>query len=34
VNRLTGCPKKDDAISQAEKKDVAHGVTAPSIAGQ
>ena len=29
---ITGCTKKDDAISQAEKKDVAQGVAAPSIA--
>jgi hypothetical protein len=29
---ITGCGKKDDAISQAEKKDVAQGVPAPSIA--
>ncbi len=29
---ITGCAKKDDAISQAEKKDVAQGVLAPSIA--
>ena len=27
-----GCGKQDDAISQAEKKDVAKGVSAPSIA--
>jgi len=29
---IAGCAKKDDAISQAEKKDVAQGVPAPSIA--
>ena len=29
---LAGCGKKDDAITQAEKKDVAKGVAAPSIA--
>jgi hypothetical protein len=29
---VTGCAKKDDAISQADKKDVAQGVLAPSIA--
>jgi hypothetical protein len=29
---FTGCGKKDDAIAQAEKKDVAKGVAAPSIA--
>jgi len=29
---VTGCGKKDDPISQAEKKDVAKGVAAPSIA--
>ena len=29
---LAGCGKKDDPISQAEKKDVAKGVAAPSIA--
>ena len=28
---IVGCGKKDDAISQAEKKDVAKGVAAPSI---
>ena len=28
---IAGCGKKDDAISQAEKKDVAKGVAAPSI---
>ena len=28
---IVGCGKKDDTISQAEKKDVAKGVTAPSI---
>ena len=31
VALITGCAKKDDAISQAEKKDVAQGVPAPSI---
>ena len=29
---LAGCSKKDDAVTQAEKKDVAKGVAAPSIA--
>ena len=29
---LAGCAKKDDAIAQAEKKDVAQGVAAPSLA--
>ena len=29
---LMGCAKKDDAINQAEKNDVAQGVPAPSIA--
>jgi len=29
---LAGCGKKDDPIAQAEKKDVAKGVAAPSIA--
>jgi hypothetical protein len=29
---LTGCSKKDDPVAQAEKKDVAKGVAAPSIA--
>ncbi len=29
---LAGCAKKNDAISQAEKKDAAQGVPAPSIA--
>ena len=29
---LAGCAKKNDAISQAEKKEVAQGVPAPSIA--
>jgi len=29
---IAGCAKKDDAISQAEKKDVVQGVPAPSIA--
>jgi hypothetical protein len=29
---ITGCAKKDDAVSQADKKDVAQGVPAPSIA--
>ena len=29
---LTGCGKKDDPIAQAEKKDVAAGVSAPGIA--
>jgi len=29
---ITGCAKKDDAISQAEKKDMTQGVPAPSIA--
>ena len=29
---LAGCGKKDDPITQAEKKDVAKGVAAPSIA--
>jgi len=28
---IAGCGKKDDSISQAEKKDVAQGVAAPSI---
>ena len=28
---LAGCGKKDDPIAQAEKKDVAKGVAAPSI---
>lgn len=28
---IAGCGKKDDAISQAEQKDVAKGVAAPSI---
>jgi hypothetical protein len=32
LSLIAGCGKKDDAISQAEKKDVAKGVTAPSIA--
>ena len=31
VTMLTGCGKKEDPISQAEKKDVAKGVAAPSI---
>src|SRR5215467_2100526 len=29
---IVGCGKKDDSITQAEKKDAAKGVTAPSIA--
>ena len=29
---LGGCGKQDDAITQAEKKDVAKGVPVPSIA--
>ena len=29
---VAGCGKKDDPIAQAEKKDVAKGVSAPSIA--
>jgi hypothetical protein len=29
---VTGCGKKDDSVAQAEKKDVAKGVAAPSIA--
>jgi hypothetical protein len=29
---IAGCSKKDDAVTQAEKKDVAQGVAAPSIA--
>ena len=29
---LAGCGKKDDPVAQAEKKDVAKGVAAPSIA--
>ena len=29
---IAGCGKKDDPIAQAEKKDVAKGVAAPSIA--
>lgn len=29
---ITGCEKKDDPVSQAEKKDVAQGVAAPDIA--
>src|SRR6266436_1988885 len=29
---ISGCEKKDDAISQAEKKDRAQGIAAPSIA--
>jgi len=29
---VTGCGKKDDPVAQAEKKDVAKGVPAPSIA--
>ena len=32
VALIAGCAKKDDAISQAEKKDVAQGVPGPSIA--
>ena len=28
---FAGCSKKDDVIAQAEKKDVATGVAAPSI---
>jgi len=32
VTLLGACAKKDDAINQAEKKDVAQGVPAPSIA--
>ena len=28
---MAGCGKKDDSITQAEKKDVAQGVSAPSI---
>jgi hypothetical protein len=32
VTMLAGCAKKDDAIGQAEKKDVAQGVPAPGIA--
>ena len=32
VALIAGCEKKGDAISQAEKKDVAQGVPAPSIA--
>jgi hypothetical protein len=32
VMLLAGCAKNNDAISQAEKKDVAQGVPAPSIA--
>ncbi len=31
VTLVAGCGKKDDAISQAEKKDVAKGVAAPTI---
>ena len=30
---IAGCGNKNDAISQAEEKDEAKGVTAPSIAG-
>jgi len=29
---VAGCGKKDDPITQAEKKDVAKGVAEPSIA--
>src|SRR5262249_36586980 len=29
---IVGCGKKDDAITQAEKKDVAKGISAPGIA--
>jgi len=32
VTLIAGCAKKEDAISQAEKKDAAAGVPAPSIA--
>ncbi len=32
VALIAGCDKKDDAISQAQKKDVAQGVSAPSVA--
>ncbi len=32
VTLIAGCGKKDDPIAQAEKKDVARGVSAPSIA--
>ena len=32
VTLLAGCGKKNDSISQAEKKEVAQGVPAPSIA--
>ena len=32
VALIAGCAKKDDAISQADKKDLAQGVPAPSIA--
>jgi hypothetical protein len=32
VSLLAGCGKKDDAVSQAEKKDATKGIAAPSIA--
>jgi hypothetical protein len=32
LSLIAGCGKKDDAISQAEKEDVAKGVAVPSIA--
>jgi hypothetical protein len=32
LDLLAGCGKKDDSITQAEKKDVAKGVPAPNIA--
>ncbi len=32
VTLIAGCGKKDDSVAQAEKKDVAKGVPAPSIA--
>ncbi|WP_166359736.1 DUF1254 domain-containing protein [Pseudomonas akapageensis] len=31
VTLITGCNKKDDPVTQAEKKDVAQGIPAPSI---
>jgi hypothetical protein len=32
LSLLAGCEKKDNAISKAEKKDVAKGIAAPGIA--